>query len=360
LAKARRLRAYKRVSQKAGLGPGALIPPAGGPTGPVKISAIKYDEANLTETSTVTSIEQVLPTKEQTGVVWIDVDGIQDTALVEKIGTHFGFHPLVLEDIVTPDQRPKLEDYGDYLFITLKMLSLDAATNDVHVEEISILFGSNYVLTFQETEGDCFGPVRDRLRKGKERMRKAGPDYLTYALVDAIVDNYFTVLEKLGERFEDLQEIVITQPDPATLSTIHRLKSELLYLRKAVWPLRDVINGLQRSESTLIGRTTEIYLRDVHDHTVQVIDTIETFRDMLSGMLDIYLSSVSNRLNAVMKVLTIIATIFIPLTFIAGVYGMNFEFMPELHWRWGYPLIMGFMFTMGVGMLVWFRRKKWL
>jgi magnesium transporter len=348
------------VSQKAGLSPGTLIPPSGGPTGPVKFSAIRYDETNLTEITDATSIEQLFPAKDQAGVVWINIDGIHDTALVEKVGAHFGFHPLVLEDIVTPDQRPKLEDYGDYLFITLKMLTLEPKTDEVHVEEISILFGANYVLTFQETEGDCFGPIRDRLRKGKERLRNSGPDYLTYALVDAIVDNYFTVLEKLGERFEDLQEIVITQADPSTLTTIHKLKNELLYLRKSVWPLRDVINGLQRSESKLVGRTTEIYLRDVHDHTIQVIDTIETFRDMLSGMLDIYLSSVSNRLNAVMKVLTIIATIFIPLTFIAGVYGMNFEFMPELHWRWGYPAIMALMFTAGVGMLIWFRRKRWL
>lgn len=358
--KLRRHRAFKRVSGKIGMSPGTLIPPADGRTGPINISAFHYDDMMLDEKKNVVSIESVLPPKEATGVTWIDIDGIHDTALIEKVGAHFGFHPLVLEDVVTPDQRPKLEDYTDYLFVTLKMLTLVPGEQEVKIEEISILVGANYLITVQETEGDCFEPVRERIRRGKERLRKAGPDYLMYALIDAIVDNYFAVLETLGERFELLQETVITQPDPKTLQTLHRMKSELIYVRKSVWPLRDVINGLQRSESKLISRTTEVYLRDVHDHTIQVIDTIETFRDMLSSMLDIYLSSVSNRLNAVMKVLTIIATIFIPLTFIAGVYGMNFEFMPELHWRWGYPAIMGLMFAMGLGMLYWFRRKNWL
>jgi magnesium transporter len=359
-AKLRRHRAYKQVSGKIGMSPGTLIPPIDGRTGPTKISAFHYNDVDLTENSPVPNIESVLPAKDVPGVTWIDIDGIHDTKLIEQVGAHFGFHPLVLEDIVTPDQRPKLEDYGDYLFVTLKMLTLQQGETEVKIEEISILCGANYVVTFQETEGDCFEPVRERIRRGKEKLRKAGPDYLMYALIDAIVDNYFAVLEVLGERFESLQEIVITVPEPSTLQTIHRLKNELLYLRKSVWPLRDVVTGLQRSESPLISRSTEIYLRDVHDHTIQVIDTIETFRDMLSSMLDIYLSSVSNRMNAVMKVLTIIATIFIPLTFIAGVYGMNFEFMPELHWRWGYPLIMFFMFSMGTGMLVWFHRKRWL
>jgi magnesium transporter len=358
--KLKRHRAFKQVSGKIGMSPGTLIPPADGRTGPIKISAFHYDESTLDEKKDVVSIESVLPSKEATGVTWIDIDGIHDTALIERVGAHFGFHPLVLEDVVTPDQRPKLEDYTDYLFVTLKMLTLVPGEQEVKIEEISILVGANYLITVQETEGDCFEPVRERIRRGKERLRKAGPDYLMYALIDAIVDNYFAVLETLGERFELLQESVITQPDPKTLQTLHRMKSELIYVRKSVWPLRDVINGLQRSESKLISRTTEVYLRDVHDHTIQVIDTIETFRDMLSSMLDIYLSSVSNRLNAVMKVLTIIATIFIPLTFIAGVYGMNFEFMPELHWRWGYPAIMGLMFAMGLGMLYWFRRKDWI
>ncbi|MEW6051697.1 MAG: magnesium/cobalt transporter CorA [Candidatus Zixiibacteriota bacterium] len=353
------LRYAKRVSRKVGLSPGSLVAGESRRTGPITISVIDYSERHFEEKQ-VSRIEDVFPYRDTPGVTWINIDGIHDLSLIEKIGSHFGFHPLVLEDIVTTGQRPKVEDFGDYLFITLIMLEMSASKNVIEHDEVSILVGRNYLLSFQETSGDCFNPIRERLRAGKEKLRKAGPDYLAYALMDTIVDNYFVVLEKLGEHFETLQEKVVADPTPAALSTINRLKGEMLFLRKAVWPLRDVISNLQRGESPLFTRATELYLRDVHDHVIQVMDTIETFRDMLSGMLDIYLSSVSNRLNSVMKVLTIIATIFIPLTFIAGIYGMNFDFMPELHWRFGYPLIMFLMFGIGIGMLAWFRRKNWL
>jgi magnesium transporter len=231
---------------------------------------------------------------------------------------------------------------------------------EVRSEQVSLILGPNFVISFEEDEGDVFDAVRERIRAGKGRIRKLGPDYLAYSLLDAVVDNYFIVLEKLGEDVEDVEEELIRSPDRETVHEIHALKREMIYLRKSVWPLREVISGLERTESELIKDSTGIFLRDVYDHTIQVIDTVETYRDMLSGMLDIYLSSLSNRMNEVMKVLTIIATIFIPLTFIAGVYGMNFKFMPELEWRWGYFVVLGVMAVIGVLMVILFKRRRWL
>jgi len=294
-------------------------------------------------------------------VTWVNIDGLHDIEIMEKIGKHFGLHPLVLEDILNTEQRPKIEDFDDYIFVVLKMLYYDENEGEIRAEQISIILGSNFVLSFQERVGDIFNPLRDRIRNAKGRVRKMGPDYLAYSLLDAIVDNYFVVLEKLGEQIEGMEEELVTNPTPETLQRIHNLKREMIFLRKSVWPLREVVSRLERGESPLIKEATGIYLRDVYDHTIQVIDTIETYRDMLSGMLDIYLSSISNRMNQVMKVLTIIATIFIPLTFVAGIYGMNFEYMPELKWHWFYPKAF-WLVMLGVAalMLVYFRRKRWL
>jgi magnesium transporter len=267
-----------------------------------------------------------------------------------------------LEDILNTDHRPKVEDFGKYIYIVLKMLSYDNANNEVVSEQVSLVLGSNFVLSFQEdiTSGDVFNPIRERIRTDGSQIRTMGADYLAYSLMDIVIDNYFVVLETLGERIDDIEEELVTNPASQTLQGIHNLKKEMLYLRKSVWPLREVIYSLERSESQLVTKTTAVYLRDVYDHTIQVIDTIETFRDTVSGMLDIYLSSVSNRLNSVMKVLTVIATIFMPLTFLAGVYGMNFRHMPELEWTWGYPVVLLVMFSVGISMLVYFRKKKWL
>jgi magnesium transporter len=265
-----------------------------------------------------------------------------------------------LEDILHTGQRPKFEDFEKYIFIVFKMLYFDENGDDILEEQISIILGSNYVISFQEKEGDVFNPVRERIRAGRFQIKKRKIDYLAYALIDAVVDNYFLILEKIGEKIEDLEEELLDNPTPETLQTIHHLKRKLISLRKSVWPLREVIGGLERGESALFHKSTSIYLKDVYDHTIQVIDTIETFRDMVSGMLDMYLSNLSNKMNEVMKVLTIIATIFIPLTFIAGIYGMNFEFMPELKWHWGYFLIWGLMIVVGIAMVFYFRRKKWL
>lgn len=325
----------------------------------VKLSVISYDQVNLQEKES-NKVEEVLSFRNKPSVIWLNIDGVHQIETLEQVGKHFGLHPLVLEDIASTEQRPKMEDFGDYIFVVLRMLRFDEKGNETKTEQISLLLGPDFVVSFQEKEGDVFDSIRERIRNNKGRIRKMGADYLAYALIDAIVDNYFMILEKLGETIEEIEEKLVTKPTSETLHTLHDLKREMIFLRKSVWPLREVINRLERSESPLINKSTFVYLRDVYDHTIQVIDAVETFRDMLSGMLDIYLSSVSNRMNEVMKVLTIIATIFIPLTFIAGIYGMNFRYMPELEQAWSYPAILILMLIIAIVMLVYFRRKKWL
>ncbi|MFB0509709.1 MAG: magnesium/cobalt transporter CorA, partial [bacterium] len=303
-------------------------------------------------------IEECFPFKDKPTVTWINIDGIHKVEVIEKIGNCFNLHPLILEDILNTGQRPKIEDFGEHIFLVLKMLYY--LEKEITIEQVSLILGPNFVISFQEREGDVFNNIRERIRNNKGRIRKMGADYLAYSLLDAIVDGYFVILEKVGEEIEDIEEKLIKNPTPKTVQIIHNLKREMISLRKSVWPLREVVGVLERGESALIKKTTGIYLRDVYDHTIQVIDTIETYRDMISGMLDIYLSSISNRMNEVMKILTIIATIFIPLTFIAGIYGMNFRFMPELGWRLGYPAVLFIMVIIGIVMLFYFRRKKWL
>jgi len=349
----------KRYSKKAGLAPGTLVHIGERKTEAVRITYMDYDEQNIQEKQ-VASIEGCFPFKSTPTVSWINIDGLHDVELMEKLGKEFELHPLILEDILNTGQRPKVEDFDKYIFVVLKMLSYNDEKQMVQSEQVSLVLGANYVISFQEAIGDVFEPIRERIRNAKGRIRKMGADYLMYALLDAVVDGYFAILEKLGERIESMEEELVSDPTQETLEQIHTLKKEMIFLRKSVWPLRELISGLERSESPLIKETTEVYLRDVYDHTIQVIDTVESFRDMVSGMLDIYLSSISNRMNAVMKVLTIIATIFIPLTFIAGVYGMNFRYMPELERHWGYPLVLLVMGIVAIVMLIYFRRKRWL
>jgi len=346
-------------SKKIGLPPGTPIHVGEKKIDRVRIKIIDYDEAQFQEKEAKT-VEECFPFKDKPTVTWINIDGIHQVDIIEKIGNHFNIHPLVLEDIVNTGQRPKMEDFVNYIFVILKMLYYDEKINETKTEQISLILGSNFVISFQENEGDVFDPIRERIRSDRGRIRKMGADYLAYALIDTIVDNYFIILEKLGEKIEDIEDELVTNPALETLQTIHSLKREMIFLRKSVWPLREVISRLERWESPLIDKSLNIYLRDVYDHTIQVIDSIETFRDMLSGMLDIYLSSVSNRMNEVMKVLTIIATIAIPLTVITGIYGMNFQFMPELQWQWSYPLVLLAMLTLGVLMIRYFRRRKWI
>jgi magnesium transporter len=347
------------MGKKPGLPPGTLIHVGEKKIEKIRIRVIDYDEEHMEERD-LDTIDECIPYKDKPTVTWINIDGLHEVDVIEKIGINFGLHPLVLEAIVHTEQRPKMEDFEDYIFIITKMLSYDENENQLQAEQFSLVLSHNYILTFQERVGDVFEPVRERLRKGKGRIRKRPPDYLAYALIDAVVDHYFLVLEKISEKVESLEEELIAEPTPGTLQTIHHLKRELIFLRKSVWPLRELIGALERGESGLIEHATTVFLRDVYEHTIQVIDTVETLRDMVSGMLDVYLSSVSNKMNEVMKVLTIIATIFIPITFIAGVYGMNFEIMPELKWPWAYPLVWLVMIAVGVTMLFYFKKKKWL
>ena len=349
----------KKRSIKTGLPPGALIHIGEKRSERVKISIIDYDEINFQEKEAET-IEECFPLKDKPAITWINIDGLHLVDIIEKIGKNFDFHPLLLEDILNTEQRPKIEDFETYIYIVMKMLYYEDKTKEINYEQVSIIFGQNFVISFQEKEGDVFNPIRERIRTNKGRIRKMGADYLAYSLIDAIVDSYFNIIEKLGENIEDIEDTMIANPTPETLRAIHKLRRKMISLRKSVWPLREVVSAFERSDSSLIEESTRIYLKDVYDHTIQVIDTVETFRDMLSGMLDIYLSSISNKMNEIMKVLTIIATIFIPLTFIVGVYGMNFEYMPELKWRWSYPFIWFVMLMVGFSMLIYFRKKKWI
>lgn len=353
------LRFLKRQHERAGLPPGTLVHIGEKKVEPVRVTVIDFDAERLHE-RVVDRVEECFPFRERPTTTWINVDGVHDLSIVERLGSCYGIHPIVLEDIVNTLDRPKILDFGDYLFISLKMLYFEPPRAEVKVEQVSLIVGSNFVISFQEDPGDVFDGVRERIRSGKERIRKSGADYLAYSLIDAIVDGYFVVFERLGDRIEEVQERLVGNPSAENLQQIHVLKREMIELRRAVWPLREIVAALERSDSALIARETSVFFRNVYGHTVEIIETAETFRDLISGMMDLHLSSLSMKLNEVMKVLTIIATIFIPLTFIVGIYGMNFRHMPELGWRYGYPAVMLVVAAVGVSMLVWFRRKKWL
>lgn len=355
---------YLRRSKKVGLSPGTLLPPEEKPT-TFRLTLFDYDVHHYTEKE-LQNIEEALEYKDRPTVTWINVDGVHRVDVLEALGRHFDIHPLVLEDVVNAGQRPKMEDYDHYVFIVTKMLIYDEEAHTIRGEQISLVQGAHFVISFQEHVGDIFDIIRQRIRTNESRLRNHGTDYLVYRLLDTIVDHYFVVLEKLGERIEDLDEWIVEEPSHEAVAEIYALKREMIFLRRSVWPLREVISGLTRDENKLIRKNTRVFLRDVYDHTIQVIDTVENFRDLLSGMLDLYLSTVSNRMNEIMKVLTIIATIFIPLTFLVGIYGMNFNpeaspwNMPELNWYWGYPASLGLMALVALGLLFFFKRKGWL
>jgi magnesium transporter len=355
----RRMNVGKRY-HRPGTAPGTLRAPEKR-IEQVRVTVIDYGPDHLEE-KVVTRVEEVFRYRDSPSVTWINIEGLHDVALVESIGRHFGFHSLALEDVLNCGQRPKLEDYGQYNFLIMKSL---LPGDTLNTEQISFFLSGNFVITFQEVPGDSFEAVRERIRRGKGLMRKSGADYLVYALVDALIDEFFPVLERYGEQIESLEAELLTNPSRDTIHEVHRIKRELLLLRRTAWPERDVISALQREESDVIQRETQVFLRDCYDHTIQIIDMIETYRDLAAGMLDIYLSSVSNRMNEIMKVLTIISTIFIPLNFIAGLYGMNFHTnhpmnMPELDWPWGYPYALGLMATVAVLLVIYFQRKGWL
>ncbi len=342
-----------------GTAPGTLI--ADPTAAPPAIRLIHYRETEILE-ETVDTIEGLPERIERWPVTWVDIEGVGDIELFQRLGEMFDLHRLAIEDAANLHQRPKFEDYDDHVFVVTRMIRPETAPA---TEQVSMFVGENFLITVQEAPGDCFEPVRERLRGGKGPIRRRGPDYLAYALLDAVIDNYFPVLESYGEQVESLESGVITEPHREHVVEIHQLKRELLSMRRAVWPQREMINALIRDEARVITRQTRVYLRDCYDHTVQLMDIVEVYREVTSGLIDIYLSSVSARMNEVMKVLTIIATIFIPLSFIASLYGMNFATdkpwnMPELKWAYGYVYSLVLMLVIAGGLLFWFWRKGWL
>ncbi len=348
--------------QKPGTPPGTLRPPDVVRAEGVTLRLMDYTADSVQEKEAA-SLGEILPLPEGPSVTWISVSGLQDVDLLQSLGSRFHLHPLALEDVLNTGQRPKMEDYEDHCYVVMKDFRPGTLP---HGEQISLFLGKGWVITLQETSEDPFDPVRERIRKGKGRLRRMGADYLAYALLDLLVDNSFPILEKLGERIDELELELVTNPGRTTLHEIHRVKRDLLFLRRSAWPQREVINALQREESSLVRPETRVYLRDCYDHTIQILDMVETYRDLTAGMLDVYLSSVSNRMNEVMKILTVLASVFIPLTFLVGLYGMNFNTaaspwnMPELNWYWGYPALLGLMAGVVIVMLVYFRRKRWI
>ncbi|MEO8513639.1 MAG: magnesium/cobalt transporter CorA [Ignavibacteria bacterium] len=352
---------FKPKKKTAGLPPGTPVY-----TGDVVhnekvvVNLIDYKGNLVNEKEIVDPVECSVYTQKGT-ISWIDVEGIHDTALVQKISESIHLHPLVVEDILNVDQRAKMDEFDGYIYIVLKMFHLGKTSDDIIPEQVSIILSKSFVVTFQEgIEGDTFHEIRTRIRNNKGIINNMTSDYLVYSLIDSIIDSYFTILEVFGDRIERLEEELVNNPEKKTLTEIYKIKREMLYIRKAVWPLREAISRLERGESELITRNTHLYLRDVYDHTINVLDTIETYRDMLSGMIDIYLSSISNRLNETMKYLALISTIFIPMTFIASIYGMNFEIMPELKWAHGYWFALGLMGAIGLSFFIYFKKNKWV
>jgi magnesium transporter len=352
-------KSFRRMARKVGMPPGSLVYTGEKKHLAAKITVTRYNEQAIVErqSDSFTECEIVADPSE---VIWINVTGTSRVKDLEKLGECFKIHPLVLEDILEEGQRPKVEDYDDYLYIVLNSIRPVSEGEELAAEEISLVLGPHYLLSFYAGDDDIYAPVRERLLQAKGRIRKLGADYLAYSLIDLVVDSYFIELEKFGDQIESLEDEVVANPSPQTLREVHRFKNDMIMLRKSLWPLREVIARLERRESPLISENLSNYFRDVYDHTIIAIDTVETYRDILSGMLDIYLSSMSNRLNQIMKVLTVIATIFMPLTFITSLYGMNFKNMPELQWEYGYYGVIGIIVVIALSMLEYFRRKQWL
>jgi len=351
------IRLTKKSSKTIGLPPGELVHVGETKTHEVKLTLFEYQEDHYHET-VAKSIDEFLPIEEEENILWFNINGIHEIDVIKKIGEAFNIHALLLEDILNTEQRPKMEDFEDYLFISMKAFSTNEK-DEIIMDQVSIIVGENFVISFQETEFDIFRSVKERIRANKGLIRKMGSDYLAYTLIDSIVDNYFMVMEKIADRIEALEEDVISDPESGDLMIIKNSKRDIVYMRRSIWPLREVVRNMQKPSCTFVTKEVRFFLTDVYDHIIHILDSIETFREIISSTLDIYMSSVSFKMNEVMKVLTVIATIFIPLTFIAGVYGMNFKHMPELEWYWGYPLAWLIMVGIG-GLMLWgFKKKNW-
>ncbi len=347
---------YKK---KAGQAPGTLIYTGKKKTQKLFIESFDYDENQYTENQ-LSNIEEAFEFKHSNSKTWINLNGLNHVNDIEKLGKHYSLHPLVLEDVVNISQRPKIDEYEDYLFVVLKMLYYDENENIVS-EQVSFILGNNYVLSFQESEGDVFDSVRNRIRTAKGRVRHMESDYLLYVLIDAVVDYYFNIIEILGDKIEDFEnEIFSGNATDDVSKNIQNLKREILKVRRAIFPLREVISRIEKNDSDLIKQKTITYYRDIYDHLIQVSENIDIFREMIWSLMDMYMTTISNKMNEVMKVLTIMASIFIPLTFIAGIYGMNFKYIPELQYKYSYFILWGVMIVLFVGMLIYFKRKKWL
>jgi magnesium transporter len=351
----------RRIARKAGLPPGSLVYHGEPEQVSARITVIHYSDAEFVKND-YDAFTACPSFDQKDGVTWINVSGVSQVESLEQVGKCFNIHPLVLEDILDTEQRSKIEDYETYLFIVLKALRQVSGDQEIEIqsEQVSLILGPNYVISFHEGNGDLFAPICERLLRGKGRIRKLGADFLAYSIMDLLVDNYFVELEAFSDKVESLEDEVVIRPTPKTLREVHRFKNDMIMLRKSLWPMREVIARLERRESPLISENLTIYLKDVYDHIIIAIETVESYRDILSGMLDIYLSSVNNRLAEIMKVLTIIATIFMPLTFVTSLYGMNFKYMPELTWHYGYYSAITLMVIIALSMLHYFRKKHWI
>jgi magnesium transporter len=351
-------RIIKTISQKTGMPPGSLVHIGELPAGNVTVRALRYTETELEEFP-VLDMDTLLQIKEKDGVLWVQVEGVHQPENIAAVGEAFSLHALTLEDILNTGQRPKMEEFEDYLFLVGKILSFEDDADMVREKHFCLVLMQHLVISFHEEGANIFGAVENRIRKAAGKIRKKNADYLAYALFDSMVDNYFLVLEIIGTQIEKVEDEILETPSRDALERLHLLKRELTILRKSVWPVREVTNSLVRSDDYFVQEDSLKYFMDIYDHTLQIIETIEAFRDVTSSLFDMYLSSVSHRMNQVMKVLTVIATIFIPLTFIVGIYGMNFHYMPELSWRWGYFLILATMAIIGLGMALYFKMKDW-
>lgn len=346
---------FKKRRPPAGASPGTLI--IADNARPTRIRVMQFSPESLVEKDV--SVEEVSQHLSNNTITWIDVHGLKDEAILRQLAKLFNIHPLALEDVVHTPQRPKTEFYEQNIFFITRMAYMERA-HDADVEQLSMFIGKNYILTFQNYSTGTLEPVRTRIRSGKGPIRKTGADYVAYAIIDTVIDKYYPILEDLGEEIESIEHQTIANPSQKTLERIYHVKRELLELRRAVWPQRDAVSSLMRDESPFVSNTVRVYLRDCYDHIIQLMDVVDTYREVSSNLMDIYLSTLSNKTNEVMKVLTIMASIFIPLTFIVGIYGMNFEYMPELTWKWGYPAVWAVMIVLSAGMLINFRRRGWL
>lgn len=348
----------KSFSSKVGLPPGSLLY-TGDNTGESTIEVIEYSKTEH-QKKMVDNPEALSKYKDSEKVSWININGLADLALMEKIKATFGLHRLLMEDILNVDHRPKIEEYDNCVFVTLKMLYQNPEDHTIESEQISLVLGEHYVISFQEKKGDLFEPIRERIEAGKGLARSKGADYLLYMLIDVIVDNYFNISEYLGEKIEHLEEEIFSEPDEEDVGEIQAIKKELIFLKRSIYPLRDMLNSITKTNIGLIQTPTQNYFRDVQDHAITLVESIETYREWNAELKDVYLSSLSNKMNQIMKVLTIISTIFIPMTFIAGIYGMNFQYMPELSWKYGYFGVWGLMLVIFITMVIYFKHRKWL